>query len=57
MQITGGLLVIVSVVGKIGSVFVTLPDPVIGGILLVMFGMVTSVGLSNLQYVDLNSRR
>ena len=57
MQLTGLLLVTVGAFGKIGSVFVTIPDPVIGGILLVMFGMVTSVGLSNLQYVDLNSRR
>ena len=53
----GMLFILFGVIGKIGSVFVTIPNPVIGGILLVMFGMVASVGLSNLQYVDLNSRR
>ena len=57
LQVGGVLFIILGVIGKIGSIFVTIPDPVIGGILLVMFGMVTSVGLTTLQYVDLNSRR
>ncbi|XP_016117861.1 solute carrier family 23 member 2-like [Sinocyclocheilus grahami] len=37
--------------------YVPYPDPVIGGMFLVMFGMVAAVGISNLQYVDLNSSR
>ena len=57
MCTAGFLFIVFGIIGKIGSVFVTIPNPVIGGILLVMFGMIASVGLSNLQYVDLNSRR
>ena len=36
---------------------VTIPNPIIGGIFTVMFGIITAVGLSNLQFVDLNSTR
>ena len=42
---------------KFGALFVTIPEPIIGGIFCIMFGMVTSVGLSNLQFVNLNSTR
>ena len=40
-----------------GSLFLTIPSPIVGGIFCVMFGMIASVGLSNLQFVDLNSTR
>ena len=42
---------------NIGSLFLTIPSPIVGGIFCVMFGMIASVGLSNLQFVDLNSTR
>ena len=42
---------------KFGAFFLTMPEPIVGGIFCVMFGMITSVGLSNLQFVDLNSTR
>jgi len=42
---------------KFGSCFLTIPTPIVGGIFCVMFGMITAVGLSNLQFVDLNSTR
>ena len=40
-----------------GSFFLPIPSPIVGGIFCVMFGMIASVGLSNLQFVDLNSTR
>ena len=40
-----------------GSLFLTIPGPIVGGIFCVMFGMIIAVGLSNLQFVDLNSTR
>ena len=40
-----------------GSFFLTIPSPIVGGIFCVMFGMIAAVGLSNLQFVDLNSSR
>ena len=43
--------------GKLGALLTLIPDPVLGGILLVSFGMVTAVGLSTLTFVDLASGR
>uniref|UniRef100_A0A8C6SAM3 Si:dkey-106n21.1 n=1 Tax=Neogobius melanostomus TaxID=47308 RepID=A0A8C6SAM3_9GOBI len=57
LQTAGLLMIILGIFGKFGAVFITIPDPVIGGMFLVMFGMIAAVGLSNLQYVDLNSSR
>ncbi|KAK1888068.1 Solute carrier family 23 member 2, partial [Dissostichus eleginoides] len=57
LQTTGLLMIVLGIFGKFGAVFITIPDPVIGGMFLVMFGMIAAVGISNLQYVDLNSSR
>ncbi|XP_062318853.1 solute carrier family 23 member 2 [Osmerus eperlanus] len=57
LQTAGLLMIFLGLFGKFGSVFITIPDPVIGGMFLVMFGMIAAVGISNLQYVDLNSSR
>jgi nucleobase transporter 1/2 len=46
-----------SVCGKVGAVFVTIPDPVLGGTTVVGFGIFIGLILANLQYVDLNSSR
>ncbi|KAH6948887.1 hypothetical protein HPB50_026695 [Hyalomma asiaticum] len=45
------------VVGKVGALFATIPDPIIGGVFCVMFAMIAAVGLSSAQCVDLNSSR
>jgi nucleobase transporter 1/2 len=50
-------MVVLAVLGKFGALFATIPEPIIGGVFIIMFGMVTAVGLSNLQFVDLNSAR
>lgn len=57
IQYAAVLLLCIGVVSKVGALFVTIPDPIIGGIFSVMFGIITAVGLSNLQFVDLNSPR
>ncbi|XP_030645635.1 solute carrier family 23 member 2 [Chanos chanos] len=57
LQTTGFLMIILGLFGKFSAIFITIPDPVIGGMFLVMFGMIAAVGISNLQYVDLNSSR
>ncbi|XP_051917186.1 solute carrier family 23 member 1 isoform X2 [Hippocampus zosterae] len=57
LQTTGILMIVLGIFGKFGAVFITIPDPVIGGMFLIMFGMIAAVGISNLQYVDLNSSR
>ncbi|XP_044136436.1 solute carrier family 23 member 2-like isoform X3 [Bufo gargarizans] len=57
LQTAGILLIILGLFGKFGAIFITIPEPVIGGMFMVMFGMIAAVGMSNLQYVDLNSSR
>lgn len=51
------LMVGLATIGKFGAVFTTIPEPIVGGMYCAMFGMIASVGLSNLQFVDLNSAR
>ena len=50
-------MIVLAVLGKFGALFATIPEPIIGGVFIIMFAMVTAVGLSNLQFVDLNSQR
>ena len=50
-------MIILGVLGKFGALFATIPEPLIGGMFWALFGMIISVGLSNLQFVDLNSSR
>ncbi|KAK6165829.1 hypothetical protein SNE40_022666 [Patella caerulea] len=57
LQAGGVILILLGCFTKFSAVLVSLPDPVIGGLFIVMFGMVVSVGISNLQFVDLNSSR
>ena len=51
------LMLLFGAVGKFGALFTTIPQPIVGGMYCAMFGMITAVGLSNLQLVDLNSPR
>ncbi|XP_015669936.1 solute carrier family 23 member 1-like [Protobothrops mucrosquamatus] len=53
----GFVLLLTGMFGKIGAVFASIPTPIIGGMFLVMFGIITAVGVSNLQYTDMNSSR
>ena len=38
VQVAGVLLLLLGCLGKVGALFVTLPDPVVGGMFLAMFG-------------------
>ena len=50
-------MIILGILSKFGALFSTIPNPVIGGVFIVMFGMITAVGLSNLQFCNMNSSR
>ncbi|XP_061629677.1 xan_ur_permease domain-containing protein isoform X2 [Phyllopteryx taeniolatus] len=50
-------MIAMGVFGKVGAIFATIPSPVIGGMFMVMFGVISAAGISNLQYSDLNSSR
>uniref|UniRef100_A0A672TC64 Solute carrier family 23 member 2 n=1 Tax=Sinocyclocheilus grahami TaxID=75366 RepID=A0A672TC64_SINGR len=57
IQYGAALMLLLGMVGKFSALFASLPDPVLGALFCTLFGMITAVGLSNLQFVDLNSSR
>ncbi len=50
-------MLIIPIIGKFGAALATLPQPVVGAMFVGLFGMIASVGLSNLQIVNLNNSR
>lgn len=46
---SGVLMVVMGIFGKVGAIFTTIPSPVIGGMFMVMFGVISAAGVSNLQ--------
>lgn len=53
----GCVLLLMGMFGKIGAAFATIPTPVIGGMFLVMFGIISAVGISNLQVSHLSEQQ
>lgn len=56
-QVAGIMLVLCGVFGKFGAVLTLIPEPIIGGTLTVVFGLVAAVGLAPLQFLNINSTR
>lgn len=46
---SGVLMIIMGVFGKVGAIFTTIPSPVVGGMFMVMFGVISAAGVANLQ--------
>ncbi|MCF7943814.1 MAG: purine/pyrimidine permease [Spirochaetia bacterium] len=51
------LMLILPMFGKFGAVLSTLPEPVVGAMFVAMFGLIAAVGISNLQFVNMNNSR
>lgn len=51
------IMLILPMFGKFGAALATLPQPVVGAMFVAMFGLIAAVGLSNLQFVNLNNSR
>ena len=51
------IMIALAMFGKFGALFTTIPQPIVGGMYCAMFGMIAAVGLSNLQFVNLNASR
>ena len=51
------IMLILPMFGKFGASLATLPQPVIGAMFVAMFGLISAVGLSNLQFTNLNNSR
>lgn len=55
LRIAAVVAIVLSMIGKFGAVIRTIPDPVMGGISIILFGMIASVGVrilitSNLDF-------
>ncbi|XP_053192644.1 solute carrier family 23 member 1-like [Scomber japonicus] len=55
--LSGIIMMLMGILGKMGAIFSTIPTPVIGGMFLIMFGVITAAGIANLQSTDMNSSR
>lgn len=51
------IMLLLGTTAKFGALFTTIPQPVVGGMYCTLFGMIVAVGLSNLQFVDMNAPR
>jgi len=52
VSVTGGVLVLMGLVPKVGAFIAAIPEPVIGAVAVVMFAMVAAVGVQNLKKVE-----
>ena len=59
IRIAAGTAIVFSVIGKLSALLRSIPQSVLGGIMLLLFGTIASVGLLNLMRhkVDLNQTR
>ena len=59
MRIAALSAILISLVGKVGAAIQTIPTAVLGGIMLLHFGIIASVGISNLvkAQIDMNKTR
>ncbi|KAH3696052.1 hypothetical protein DPMN_083514 [Dreissena polymorpha] len=54
---TGVISMGLSVIGKLGAVLSTMPDPALGGAMFVSFGIMVAIGCFSLRSVDMRSYR
>ncbi len=51
------IMLVLPMLGKFGAGLSTLPQPVVGAMFVAMFGLIAAVGISNLQFVNMNNSR
>jgi uracil-xanthine permease len=51
------VMLVLPLFGKFGATLATMPQPVVGAMFVGLFGLIAAVGLSNLQFVNLNNAR
>ncbi|PXX96660.1 uracil-xanthine permease family protein [Halomonas sp. LBP4] len=56
VAIGGGFLVLAGLVPKLGAIISSIPNAVLGGAVLIMFGMIASAGIKMLSHIDFNKR-
>ncbi|MBU3188868.1 purine permease [Clostridium bowmanii] len=56
VAISGIILMVLGIFPKFGAIVAIMPNPVLGGAGIIMFGMVVSAGIKTLKDVELNNR-
>lgn len=56
VAIAGIILVVMGIFPKFGALIAIMPNPVLGGAGIIMFGMVVSAGIKTIKNVELNNR-
>ncbi|MDR1943470.1 MAG: purine/pyrimidine permease, partial [Synergistaceae bacterium] len=51
------ILIFMSFIGKFGALIATMPNPVIGGAYITLFGTIGALGIQNLMRADMGSQR
>ncbi|CAA7402369.1 unnamed protein product [Spirodela intermedia] len=57
VQISAGFMIFFSILGKFGALFASIPFTIFAAVYCVLFGLVGAVGLSFLQFTNMNSMR
>ncbi|XP_077227834.1 nucleobase-ascorbate transporter 2-like [Tasmannia lanceolata] len=57
VQISAGFMIFFSILGKFGALFASIPFTIFAAVYCVLFGLVAAVGLSFLQFTNMNSMR
>ncbi|KAG6493400.1 hypothetical protein ZIOFF_048383 [Zingiber officinale] len=57
IQISAGFMMFFSIMGKFGALFASIPFTIFAAVYCVLFGIVAAVGLSLLQFTNMNSMR
>ncbi|EHA8591174.1 putative nucleobase-ascorbate transporter 9 [Cocos nucifera] len=57
IQISAGFMIFFSILGKFGALFASIPFTIFAAVYCVLFGLVAAVGLSLLQFTNMNSMR
>ena len=56
VAIGGGFLVVAGLLPKLGATVLTIPNAVLGGALIIIFGLITSAGMKMLSHIEYNKR-
>ncbi|KAH9297656.1 hypothetical protein KI387_029338, partial [Taxus chinensis] len=57
VELGAGLLILISLVGKVGAILASIPQAIVAALLCFMWAMLAALGLSNLRYSETGSSR
>lgn len=57
VQIAAGFMICLSLLGKFGGIFASMPIPMVGAVFCIMFAYLGAVGISSLQFCNMNLQR